>query len=1025
MRKSLRASSFAIDGRRPPLHLTSLACALGESALPLERKFPRSHDHSMTIPLRKRALLLSMHLNPYRLAVACLILATATARAEEQPTRDLLRDGLYAEEVTRDVEAAAKSYEQVLARHTEQRAFAASALFRLAEVRRKQDRKEDAIQLYQRLFTEFPGAAAETKIAMENLAALGGKVPEMNRLVGDAESVEMARLKSLAKDAPDIILDPKTLEQAVTNGWSKVVAHLLAAGSQPFAGDGLRIAVEKGYLEIVRQLTAGDGPVPAQVVTAGIQTAIKFNRYTILDFLLQRGFKPGGMTGDPNVQGASAVAYALLTGKSQCAEILLKHGVDLDAISGDRDSSGMPGGTALQRVIGEGKFDAANWLLDKGAKPDIPSHEFGITPLREAVLQSSDGVLAIMQRLLEAGADPNRRTGVGPNFNENRLFRNATPLALALQANLKSSEKIRLLLKHGADPKLDNQLIKVLLERNQPDSMESLKLLLDAGASLDAKWMKDNMAKQNGEAREFLVEKFILPSFVKAAEIQLVINDRLGIENSSMAVRSGDAAPPDLGAWLLANHENSQWARTNNKDDNPLNYQWRIWRKWADGALTQQVVDFSGDASLPLLQWGDVVECRITHGPGSSGASGSHAGLPPQEVARLRRRIAFPITFEIDGVSREIIVRGDRVIFDPTKNEVPLGNLQNVVWFLWQPGWNRSSGPIIHLTRKGWPDVRLSYDSKEADKFQLQAGDRVRVEVPEQLRTELAAMRRESIILKVAGYPFAKSFGRTEGGKPVAASIPTLIQALVDTQVPRVASHLARLDQTVILYKGGFYQDEVALIPNWKDLAKNKTLDLAALSEEHGPFYQFSLLPHPDLAKLRIRRLQDDGGEKVIDVNLAEIIASSTDQTTPEEARKADVVLQIGDVVEVSLLKDRLSEQWKGFAAREEVFFAKALSGRVRITDKDGGMAVRDLIFRAPRFQETEIGWVPLPPETGIPSMRGSWLIGDYLMETNQGTPQSETVKASEFFLRDGDAAVLTDTLQPQPRPVVVPPPSR
>ncbi len=950
----------------------------------------------MTIPLRKPALLLSMHLNPYRLAVACLILATATARAEEQPTRDLLRDGLYAEEVTRDVEAAAKSYEQVLARHTEQRAFAASALFRLAEVRRKQDRKEDAIQLYQRLFTEFPGAVAETKIAMENLAALGGKVPEMNRLVGDAESVEMARLKSLAKDAPDIILDPKTLEQVVTNGWSKVVAHLLAAGSQPFAGDGLRIAVEKGYLEIVRQLTAGDGPVPAQVVTAGIQTAIKFNRYTILDFLLQRGFKPGGMTGDPNVQGASAVAYALLTGKSQCAEILLKHGVDLDAISGDRDSSGMPGGTALQRVIGEGKFDAANWLLDKGAKPDIPSHEFGITPLREAVLQSSDGVLAIMQRLLEAGADPNRRTGVGPNFNENRLFRNATPLALALQVNLKSSEKIRLLLKHGADPKLDNQLIKVLIEWNQPDSMESLKLLLDAEASLDAKWMKDNMAKQSGEAREFLVEKFILPSFVKAAEIQLVINDRLGIENLNMAVRSGDAAPPDLAAWLLANHENSRWPHGNYND--PLKYQWRIWRKGADDTLTQQVVDFSGSVSLPPLQWGDLVECRIAYLPGDKSASGRGAGLPRQEVAMLRRRIAFPITFEIDGVGREIIVRGDRVIFDPTKNEVPLGSLQNVVWFLWQPGWNRSSGPIIHLTRKGWPDVRLSYGSKEADKFQLQAGDRVRLEVPEQLRAELAVMRRESVILKVAGYPFAKSFGRTEGGKPVAANIPTLIQALVDTQVPWP--------------------------PNWKDLAKNKTLDLVDLSEEYGPFYRFSLLPHPDLAKLRICRLQDDGEEKVIDVNLAEIIASSTDQTTPEEARKADVVLQIGDVVEVSLLKDRLSEPWKGFSAREETFFAKALSGRVRITDKDGGMAVRDLIFRAPRFQETEIGWVPLPPETGVPSMRGSWLTRDEFMETNRETQESSSVRATEVFVRDGHD-VWTSTQQRQPRPVVVPPPSR
>jgi hypothetical protein len=323
------------------------------------------------------------------------------------------------------------------------------------------------------------------------------------------------------------------------------------------------------------------------------------------------------------------------------------------------------------------------------------------------------------------------------------------------------------------------------------------------------------------------------------------------------------------------------------------------------------------------------------------------------------------------------------------------------VWFLWQPGWYRSTGPIIHLTRKGWPDVRLSYGSKEVEKFQLQAGDRVRLEIPEQLRAELAAMRPETIILKVDGYPFAKSFGRTEGGKPVAASIPTLIQALVDTQVPWSR--------------------------NWKDLAKNKTLDLAALSAEYGPFTQFSLLTHPDLANLRIRRLQDEGGEKVIDVNLAEIIAGSTDQTTPEEAQKADVVLLAGDVVEVSPLKDRLSERWKGFSAREQTFFAKALSGRVRITAKDGSMTVRDLVFEAPRFQETEIGWVPLPPETGIPTMRGSWLTSDEFMETKRGTQESSQIRASEVFLRDGDAAFLSDTRSRQPplQPQVLPRPSR
>lgn len=934
-----------------------------------------------------------MHLNPFRLAAACLFLATSIARAEETPLRDLLRDGLYAEEVTRDAEAAAKHYEQVLARHVEQRAFAASALFRLAEVRRKQDRKEDAIQLYQRLLAEFPDAKPESQLARENLAALGGDVPAPAAAAGDDESRELTRLNTLAKTAPDILLDPATLHLAAQSGWSRVVDYLLAAGNRPYSGTALLIAVEQGSLEIVKQLTATDAPIPADVATSAIQAAINANRYTILEFLLERGFKPGEVSAaTEHYRGASALGYALLAGSSQSAEILLKYGADLDATSENPDPATLREGTALQWVISEGKFDAANWLLDKGAKPDIPSRGLGVTPLHMAALQSADGLLALMQRLLEAGADPNRRTAEVSGSNDN-FIGNTTPLALAVRSEFKSTEKLRLLLKHGADPRLDSQLIPILLEKNPPD-MERLKLLVDAGARPDDKWISNNLEQTSGELRDYLVEKFTLPSFVNKAEIQLVMNDPFGIKNSSLAVRSGDAALPDLGAWLLANHQNSEWAHN---DRNPLNYQWRIWRKGGDGTLTKQDVDFSGDASLPPLQWGDLVECRITYGSGSRGASG-RAGLPPQEVARLRRRIAFPITFEMDGTSREITVRGDRVIFDPTKNEVPLGNLQSVVGFLWQPGQYAGLMPIIHLTRKGWPDVRLSYSSKEAGKFQLEAGDRISLEISEQVRADLAAKRREYVTLKVDGYPFAKSFGTNVGGEPVAASIPTLIQALVDTQVPWA--------------------------PNWKDLAKSKSVDLAVLSEEYGPFTQFSLLTHPDLANLRIRRLQEDGGEKVIDVNLAKLISASTDQTTPEEARKADVMLQIGDVVEVSLLKDRLGEPWKGFSGREETFFALALSGRVRITGNEGEMAVRDLVYKAPRFQETEIGWVPLPPETGIPSMRGSWLTRDDSMGINRETQEGIRVIASAVFVRDGDD-VLTGPQVRQPRPRIGVTPSR
>jgi ankyrin repeat protein len=810
---------------------------------------------------------------------------------------------------------------------------------------------------------------------------------------GDAESLELAGLEGLAKSAPDIILDPKTLEQAAEKGNSKVVAYLLAAGSRPYAGAALRIAAEKGYLEIVRQLTKGEAPVPAQVATAGIQAAIKFNRYTILEFLLQRGFKPGETSG-PEVQGASALAYALLTDSPQSAEILLKHGAELDAISGEPDAGAKSDGTALQRVIAEGKFDAANWLLDKGAKPDIPSRVLGITPLYQAALQSSDGSLALMQRLLEAGADPNRRSGnreIGDSQQSD--LQNASPLSIAVRSGFKTTEKVRLLLKHGADPTSDDRLIELLIANDPPESLECLKLLVDAGARPDDAWMKNTMERNRGEVRDFLVEKFTIPGFANEAEIHLVIDDPFGIRRSKIALRSGETAPPDLGAWLLANHQNSKWAYDSGGS---LKYQWLIWRKGGDGVLVKQELDFSGSGSFPPLQWGDVVACRIFHPSGSGGAS-SRNELPPEVLTALRKRIVFPITFEIDGKSREILVRGDRAFFDPTKNEVPLEKLQYIVELLWQPGVYVTQPPMIHLTRKGWPDVRLSYGSKEAEKFQLQAGDRVKLEISDEVRTQIEAKRRDYVTLTMNGYPYAKSFGPNFGGKPVLGSIPTLIQALVDTQVP--------------------------WHPDWMKLSASDNFDMTTLSKETGPFDHFSLLPHPDLSNIRIRRMQEDGAENVIVVNLAQIIAASTEPATAEEPRKLDVMLQLGDVIEVSLIKERVGEPWKGFSAQEEAFFAKALSGRVRVTDDQGIITVRDLLYQVPRFIETASGWIPVPPGSGITHLRGSWLSPNGWINLKRGDLQSDYQRSAEVFLRDGDI-IQTASRNPNPQPRVVPPPT-
>ncbi|MCU0780841.1 MAG: tetratricopeptide repeat protein, partial [Akkermansiaceae bacterium] len=132
------------------------------------------------------------------LALAMLAAASPSPAAEEPSVGESLRQGLYAEEVKRDPEAAAKHYAAIIAAEDRRRATVATALFRLAEVRRGQGNNDEAIALYQRLLTEFPRAEAEGKLAREHLAALGASIPQPGGAAADPEAAELARLQAAA-----------------------------------------------------------------------------------------------------------------------------------------------------------------------------------------------------------------------------------------------------------------------------------------------------------------------------------------------------------------------------------------------------------------------------------------------------------------------------------------------------------------------------------------------------------------------------------------------------------------------------------------------------------------------------------------------------------------------------------------------------------------------------------------------------------------------------------------------------------
>ena len=428
--------------------------------------------------------------NPIRwLVLLSLLLPFPAIRAEEPALRELLRDALYTEEVARDPEQAAKQYEDLLSRHDAQKTFAAAALFRLAEVRRKQDRKDDAIQLYQRLIAEFPEAETETKLAKENLAALGGKMPETEVAAVDDEEKELKRLQIAAKSAPDVLLDSNNLAKAAGYGWPKVVRFLLASGARPSEGAALEEAAARGYLENVKLLTEKPDDFPEKVATAAIQGAIRNRRYTVLDYLLKKVLKPGNVTLD--FGEVTMLTYALVEDTIPSAEILLKNGADLNEMVATDPGQGFEGiGAALPLTVSRGKSETVKWLLEKGAKPDLPTLHFGLTPLHYAAKSEHPGALDLMKRLLEAGADPNQVSNdrEAPDSLAKIILLNATPLETAIASHSMSLEKTKLLLAQKADPNRKGSRVSAMLATVLDDptaselvQLELVQLLGEAG----------------------------------------------------------------------------------------------------------------------------------------------------------------------------------------------------------------------------------------------------------------------------------------------------------------------------------------------------------------------------------------------------------------------------------------------------------------------------------------------------------------------------------------------------------------
>ena len=170
--------------------------------------------------------------------------------------------------------------------------------------------------------------------------------------------------------------------------------------------------------------------------------------------------------------GLTALLHAAREGHAETALALVDAGADLDQISaGDRTSP------MLMAMI-NGHYDLAIHLLERGADPTVASHA-GATPLFAAInthwapksrypqqhiyMQQEHTYLQVMQKLLDAGADPNVRLTrhlwfMSYNFDLLQIdAKGATPFWRAAYAL--DVEAMKLLVAYGADPSIPTEKV--------------------------------------------------------------------------------------------------------------------------------------------------------------------------------------------------------------------------------------------------------------------------------------------------------------------------------------------------------------------------------------------------------------------------------------------------------------------------------------------------------------------------------------------------------------------------------------
>lgn len=329
----------------------------------------------------------------------------------------LLQKGLFEEEANRNLEAAAQAYSTVSAQFDKDRKLAATAIFRLGEIYRKQGKTNEAAGQYERIVREFADQDTLVTLSRQNLVGMGAKaeapvsspltrtarmgqkklLEEEIKLV-EQDLVELRRQIEVGRASPT---DLRAKEREVLKLRQQVAALDVEGENLPGGKTRLETAATDDEEREIRRIQAmiKNSPdlinAPSSSGSTPLHTAASQGQLTVARFLLDNKANVNAR----NNSRETPLTLAAMQGHKAMVELLLSRDADVNT----------PGGgsyTALHYAASRGFNALVETLMAKQAVIDARNNG-GETPLH---LAAAVGHVAIAEALLNRRADANALT---------------------------------------------------------------------------------------------------------------------------------------------------------------------------------------------------------------------------------------------------------------------------------------------------------------------------------------------------------------------------------------------------------------------------------------------------------------------------------------------------------------------------------------------------------------------------------------------------------------------------------------